>query len=207
MHMRGSHWVRTILIWAALTGVVAVPLGAALNSPLLAWRDPIYIAAGFAGVLAMALLLLQPLLVGGYLPGLIGPRVRQIHRWIGAALVVSVIVHVAGLWITSPPDVIDALLFVSPTPFSAWGVIAMWAVFAAALFAALRRRLKVRPMIWRRAHSFLAIIIVAGSVIHALLIEGTMEIMSKTLLCALVGIATAKTIADLRIWRRKPSSD
>ena len=30
-----------------------------------------------------------------------------------------------------------ALLFVSPTPFSAWGVIAMWAVFTAALLAAL----------------------------------------------------------------------
>ena len=49
----------------------------------------------------------------------------------------TVIVHVAGLWLTSPPDVIDVLLFRSPTPFSAWGAIAMWAVFAAALWAAL----------------------------------------------------------------------
>jgi len=30
-------------------------------------------------------------------------------------------------------------------------------------------------------------VIVAGTVIHALLIEGTMETMSKTALCALVG--------------------
>ena len=68
-----------------------------------------------------------------------------------AVLVVAVVIHVAALWITSPPDVVDALLFASPTPFSAWGVIAMWAVFAAALLAALRRRLRLRPRTWRIA--------------------------------------------------------
>ena len=56
--------------WAALATAVAVPIAAAAASPLLAWRDPVYIAAGFAGVVAMALLLVQPLLAGGYLPGL-----------------------------------------------------------------------------------------------------------------------------------------
>ena len=33
-------------------------------------------------------------------------------------MAVAVVIHVAGLWITSPPDMIDALLFTSPTPFS-----------------------------------------------------------------------------------------
>jgi hypothetical protein len=49
-------------------------------------------------------------------------------------LVVAVVVHVGGLWITSPPDMIDALLLTSPTPFSAFGVIAMWAIFAVAFW-------------------------------------------------------------------------
>ena len=35
-----------------------------LASPLLAWREPVYIVAGLAGVLAFALLLMQPLLIG-----------------------------------------------------------------------------------------------------------------------------------------------
>ncbi|WP_340161216.1 ferric reductase-like transmembrane domain-containing protein [uncultured Hoeflea sp.] len=177
---------------------VAVPVAAAAMSPLLAWRDPVYIAAGFAGVVAMALLLFQPLLAAGWLPGLSGPRGRRVHRWIGSALVLAVIVHVVGLWVTSPPDVIDALLFASPTPFSAWGVIAMWALFASALLAGLRRRL--RPRHWRRAHTLLAAVIVVGSVVHAMLIEGTMETFSKAALCALVVAATLMAFARLRVW-------
>jgi len=106
-------------------------------------------------------------------------------------------VHVAGLWITSPPDVIDALLFRSPTPFSAWGVIAMWAVFATALLAALRRPLRIRPRWWRAGHLSLAVVIVGGVVAHALLIEGTMESVSKVVLCGLVVAATLKLLADL----------
>ena len=133
-----KKWARVILLWAALVAAIAVPIAAAVTSPLLAWRHPVYIAAGFAGVVALALLLLQPMLIGGYLPGLLAHRGRRAHRWIGGALVVAVVIHVGGLWITSAPDVIDALLFASPTPFSAWGVIAMWAVFAAALSAAFR---------------------------------------------------------------------
>lgn len=188
------------LVWAALACALVVPVAAAASSPLLAWRDPIYIAAGFAGVVAMALMLVQPLLMGGYLPGLSAQRYRQIHRGIGGIVVVLVTTHVAGLWITSPPDVIDALLFVSPTPFSAWGVIAMWAVFITAVLATLRKPLRIRPGTWRLVHTVLAAIIVVGSVVHAVQIEGTMETMSKAVLCALIVIATMKVLADLGIW-------
>ena len=191
---------RTILIWGALAAAIAVPIAAAAASPLLAWRDPIYIAAGFAGVIAMALLLVQPLLAGGYLPGLSARRARQVHRGAGGVLVVAVAIHVAALWITSPPDVIDALLFASPTPFSAWGVIAMWAVFAAALLGALRRRLRLQPPVWRLGHTSLAAMTIVGSVVHAMLIEGTMETISKAVLCALVLGAAVKVLADFRVW-------
>lgn len=191
---------RITWIWVALAIAITVPIAAAAVSPLLAWRDPIYIAAGFAGVIAMALLLVQPLLAGGYLPGLSARRTRQVHRGIGSALVAVVAIHVAGLWITSPPDVIDALVFASPTPFSAWGVIAMWAVFGAALVAALRRWLRLRPRTWRFGHTVFAAVTVIGSVVHAMLIEGTMETMSKAALCALVLTATVKVLADFRVW-------
>ncbi|MEM6906031.1 MAG: ferric reductase, partial [Pseudomonadota bacterium] len=60
---------RTILIWGALGLAMAVPLVVSLMSPLLAWREPVYIAAGAAGVVGLALLLVQPLLAAGLLPG------------------------------------------------------------------------------------------------------------------------------------------
>jgi len=194
---------RVTLIWAALVAAVCVPIAAAAASPLLAWRGPVYILAGFAGILALGLVLVQPLLIGGYLPGLSAYRGRRAHHWIGGALVVAVVVHVAGLWITSPPDMIDALLFSSPTPFSPFGVIAMWAIFAVAIIAALRRRLGLRARTWRIVHVPLAIVIVVGGVVHAMLIEGTMETVSKAALCALVLGATIKVMADLRVLRRR----
>jgi predicted ferric reductase len=195
---------RVALIWAALVAAICVPLALAATSDLLAWRGPIYIAAGFAGIIALDLMLVQPLLAGGYLPGLPGYRGRRAHHWIGGALVVMVVIHVAGLWITSPPDMIDALLFTSPTPFSPFGVIAAWAIFAVALLAALRRRLGLRT--WRIAHMSLAVVIVVGSVVHGMLIEGTMETMSKAALCALVLAAAIKVMADLRVWRKRATS-
>ncbi|MEM8951163.1 MAG: ferric reductase-like transmembrane domain-containing protein [Pseudomonadota bacterium] len=199
-------WTRTILPWVALAVAIAIPLAAAAASPLLAWRDPIYIIAGFAGVIALGLILVQPLLIGGYLPGLPAYRGRRVHRWIGATLILAVAIHVGGLWITSPPDVIDALLFVSPTPFSVWGVIAMWAIIAVAFLVALRQRLRLRLRTWRIAHSLLAVVIVVGTVVHAVLIEGTMETMSKTALSALAIAATIKVMADLKVWTKRTPS-
>ena len=183
-------------LWAALAAAIGVPIAAAAASPLLAWRGPVYILAGFAGIIALGLVLVQPLLIGGYLPGLSAYRGRRAHHWIGGTLVVAVVIHVGGLWITSPPDMIDALLFSSPTPFSPWGVIAMWAIFAVAMIAALRRRLGLRARTWRIVHMPLAIVIVVGGVVHAILIEGTMETVSKAVLCALVLAATIKVMAD-----------
>ena len=190
---------RATLIWAILAAAICVPIAAAAVSPQLAWRGPVYILAGFAGMIALGVMLVQPLLIGGYLPGLPARLGRRVHHWTGGALVVAVVIHVAGLWISSPPDMIDALTFASPTPFSPFGVIAMWAIFTVALLAALRRRLG--PRTWRIAHTLLAIVIVAGSVLHGILIEGTMETVSKAALCALVLAATIKVMADLRVWR------
>jgi hypothetical protein len=191
--------VRSFLTWAALAGALTVPIVVAATSPLLRWRDPIYIAAGFAGVVALALLLIQPLLAAGSLPGLRLRLGRRLHAWVGAGLVSAVAVHVGALWLTSPPDVVDALLFDSPTPFSDWGVVAMWAVFAAALLAALRGRLPMRLKIWRLCHITLAMVIVVGSVVHAMLIDGTMGMASKAALCALVVAAAIKILVDLRL--------
>ncbi|WP_171179257.1 ferric reductase [Ruegeria sp. HKCCD8929] len=192
--------VRALLPWIGLTVAVLTPLALASMSPLLQWRGPVYIASGFAGILAMGLMLVQPVLVAGYLPRL-GPIIgRRVHRYVGGCLVLAVVAHVAGLWITSPPDVIDVLLFRSPTPFSVWGALAMWALFAAAGLAVLRMRVRVPLRLWRRGHVTLTLVAVGGTIAHVLLIEGTMETVSKVALSVLLGVIVAKAVRDLKIW-------
>ena len=189
---------RAGLIWAGLIAILLVPVVAASQSPYLQWRDPIYIASGFAGIIGLAVLALQPLLASRLLPGLAPMTSRRIHRIGGAALVGLVVGHVFGLWLTSPPDVVDALLFRSPTPFSVWGVIAMWAIFLAAALVMLRRRLRISPTTWKRGHKALVVIAVAGTALHALLIEGAMEPVSKAMLCGVVVAALVAALFRLR---------
>ena len=109
---------RVALIWVVFAAAIGVPIALSLTSPLLEWRGPVYITAGLAGMIALGLLLVQPALIAGYLPDLSAYRARRIHHWTGGAVVVALLVHIGGLWITSPPDMIDALTFTSPTPFS-----------------------------------------------------------------------------------------
>lgn len=188
--------LRSALVWIAVTLAIAIPMLAAARSPLLQWRDPTYIIAGFSGIIALALLLVQPMLISGILRGV---PARRIHAWIGSGLVLVVVIHVAGLWITSPPDVIDALLFRSPTPFSIWGVVAMWAVFAAAVLAMIRKQTGLR--LWRIGHSIAVTVVIIGTVFHAWLVEGAMEDITKGALCVMVLGAGAHVLWQRRAWR------
>lgn len=198
---------RALLIWTGLVLALVLPLTFAATSEYLDWRDPVYIAAGLAGVVALCLLLVQPLLARGWLPGLHLLLSRRVHRAVGLFLVAAVVVHIAGLWITSPPDIIDALLLRSPTPFSVWGVAAMWALFAVALLSLTRQRLS--PRFWRVGHMSLVSIVVLGGVVHAMLIEGTMNTTSKAVLCGLAITATVAAVASswLRPRRCAPGKE
>ncbi|NJS38848.1 MAG: ferric reductase, partial [Rhodobacteraceae bacterium] len=74
--------------------------------------------------------------------------------------------------------------------------------------AALRRRFRGRLPLWRRVHTALAAVVVVASVVHAMLVVGTMETISKILLCAVILVVAGKVIADRRGWtarvRRTP---
>ncbi len=199
------HAVRATLIWGGLVLALAVPLGAAALSPLLAWRDPIYITAGFAGIVALCLMLVQPLLIRAWLPGLTPPQARRGHRLVGQVLTGCVLLHVAGLWITSPPDVIDVLLFRSPTPFGVWGAIALWSVLATALIAPLWTRWPGLRRRWRVTHGLLTFAVVAATVAHVLPIEGTMEPRTKVALCVLVIAGFAAAVPTLVTGPRRRS--
>ncbi|WP_340424392.1 hypothetical protein [Yoonia sp. GPGPB17] len=97
-----------------------------------------------------------------------------------------------------PPDVIDVLLFRSPTPFAIWGALAMWAVFGAALLTIWRARLPLR--LWRWGHTVLVSVAVAGTVVHALQITGTMEPVSKTALSGLLVAVLLLAVIRRRVW-------
>lgn len=194
-----TRLLKAVVIWAGVLSIAIVPLVVAGFSPLLEWRQPVYIVAGFAGVACLSLLFVQPLLAGGHLPGIHAIHSRRWHRGLGVLLILAVLVHVAGLWVTSPPDVIDALLLRSPTPFSIWGVVAMWAVFATGCMVVFRRRLPLRVTAWRRLHHALTAIVVVATVVHAWLIQGTMESVSKSVLSAFA-VAAFLIVVILR-WR------
>lgn len=190
-----------LLIWAGLAVVMAAPVVLAATSPYLAYRNLPYIVGGFAGIFCLSLFVIQPLLAAGYLPGPGRASERRWHRWVGAAIVVAVVLHVGGLFVASPPDALDALLLVSPTPFSVYGVLAMWGVVATAVLVALRRRVGLRYATWYVVHNALALVVVVATVIHAVQIEGAMEIVSKWLLCLAALAATGVTLLDLRVIR------
>jgi predicted ferric reductase len=194
-------WVSSALAWGSVAAVMIVPVAVAAFSPYLASRNMPYIVGGFAGIVGLSLLFLQPLLPAGYLAGSEGPTGRRWHRWLGVAIVVAVALHVGGLYLASPEDTIDALLLVSPTPFSVYGVTAMWGVAVTAILVLLRRRLRLGHSVWRLIHNGLAAIVVAATVIHALQIEGAMEVISKWMLCMAVVAATSVALLDLRVVR------
>ena len=200
--------IGAVLIWIGLTIALVAPVLIATTSPYLASRNLPYIVGGFAGIICLSLFVIQPLLAAGYLPGLGLAKERNWHRQIGKAIVLLVILHVGGLYLTSPPDTLDALLLVSPTPFSVYGVLAMWGIAATAVLVALRRRLGLRYSTWYLFHNALALVVVLATVIHALQIEGAMEIVSKWVLCIAALMATGVVLFDLRVikslerWRR-----
>ena len=193
---------KTALIWSALVLALLLPLVIAAQSPYLEYRESTYIAAGFAGILGLILFLLQPLLAGGHIPGL-RPRTARIwHRATGSVIVLAVVAHVGGLYLTSPPDTLDALLLVSPTPFSLYGVVALWGMIITTVLVMLRRHLPLRFLHWAILHNVLAGIIVISTVVHALLIEGTMGSVSKWITCLAVVGTTLWVVWDMRVVRR-----
>lgn len=192
--VRQAPW----LIWPVVTAVLVIPLIFAAQSQLLAWRDGIYIAASFAGILAMSLFIVQPLGIAALLPGLSPARARFVHRSLGALICLAVVVHVGGLWITSPPDLVDALLFVSPTSFSIWGVLAMWAVLLSGAVALFRRRWRVSPKTWRRFHLPLVAVAAGGTIVHALLITGLLSTPFKAVISAVVLLSWVPLVPLIR---------
>lgn len=190
--------LRFILIWGSLGAIIIVPILVAVRSPLLDSRELVYVIGGLAGVLALALLLVQPVLAAGYLPGLTLLKQRRWHRWTGAALIIATALHIGGLYLTSPPDMIDALLLAAPTLYSLYGVLGMWGIVLTALLVLASPKYIARNVRWRIMHNALSLLVVLFSVAHAWMITGAMGSWSKLLLCICILAVTVIATVQLR---------
>ncbi|WP_375280218.1 hypothetical protein [Pseudooctadecabacter sp.] len=81
------------------------------------------------------------------------------------------------------------MTFASPTPFSVWGVLAMWAVFGSAVLGLLRLRGRIRWRMFRLLHLACVAVIVGGTLMHVILIDGTMEPVTKYAICVAPAVA------------------
>ena len=189
-----------IAAWVAIAVIAAVPVVAAALSPLQAGRELLWVTGGMAGVVALSLLFVQPLLTAA-VPVLLPAREGIAwHRWGGIAILAMVGLHVGALYAYSPDDVTDVLLLVAPTPFSIYGVISLWCVVLTLLLAATRRRLRLAHRQWRILHSVLAVAIVSAGAVHAVLIEGAMEEVSKLTVCAAALVTTTAGAFEVNVF-------
>jgi predicted ferric reductase len=81
--------------------------------------------------------------------------------------------------------------------FAVWRCGTLGAVLTA-LLAMTRLKLPMRPRSWKRLHQSIASIVVIATALHAIPIEGAMEVMSKTLLA---GTIVAATVFAARRYR------
>ncbi|KPF69713.1 hypothetical protein IP69_10205 [Bosea sp. AAP35] len=189
-----------VTIWLLIALVAVVPIAAAAASPLLRGREWLWIAGGMAGVVALSLLFVQPLLMAAA-PPLTAVRDRIAwHRWGAIAIVALVALHIGALYAYSPDDVTDILLLAAPTSFSVYGVIGMWCLILTVALTSTRRLLRLGYKPWRIVHSVLAVALAGSSVVHAIQIEGAMEDYSKLAICLATLAATTAAVLEINLF-------
>lgn len=176
-----------------MIALVILPLVVALVSPLQTGREAIWVIGALAGVLALSLLVIQVLLPTPWLRGIIIGDDSRVHRLLGIAIAVIVIVHVGGLYVTSPDDIADALVLQAPT-YSRLGVLSAWCLALSLGLALARRKLALTYSDWQIVHAFLAVVVVTTAVAHTVMIRGTLDGPVEVLLCGAAVIAVSAAI-------------
>ncbi len=196
-------------VWLARgcgVALIAVPLAAAVHSPLGASREAAWVAGSLLGVLALALLPIQALLPQRSSARRLSVSLR-LHRVVGLLVLAATLGHVAALYVVSPDDIGDALVLQAPT-YSRLGVISAVGLIVTIAFALLRPKLGLDEPNWRVIHGALAIAIVGTGVAHALMIRGALDGPIEIALCAAAVLAVAFAVfgrAVLRVIRSAQS--
>ena len=170
---------RTLALGAAAAVVVAVPLALALTDRHLAGASAALVIATATGTVAASALAVQPLLA----------RRRRItrHQILGCVVLGLVLVHVAALFVESPEDAWFALSPDGPTRarMALFATIALCGVVA---LGALRTRLPIAAATWRLLHAYLAVVVIALGIGHAVLTDGALDDAGTAVLLVLAAI-------------------
>lgn len=167
---------RTLAIGAAAGVAVAVPLSLALTDRHLSGASTALVVSTTAGTLAASALALQPLLA----------RRRRItrHQILGSIVLGLVLVHVGALFAESSSDAWFALSPDGPTR-ARMALIATIALFCVVALGALRGRLPLAAGTWRLLHAYLAVVVIALGIGHAVLTDGALDDAGTTVLLVL----------------------
>lgn len=167
-------------------------------------------AAGI-GYIALTGIVIQVVLPSR-LQGIGGPFgidvLLRVHRVLGMTTLALVLVHVGVLFADDRDRI--ALLDVTSSPLRAKAAVAaLAALLLIAVTSLWRRRVRLRYESWRLVHLLLSTVIVAGALVHVVLVE---EYAASTLLrwavvgftlCAAFALFTLRVLRPLRNARRR----
>jgi predicted ferric reductase len=185
---------RTLVLGAAAAVAVGAPLTLALTDRHLAGASAALVIATATGTLAASALAIQPLLA----------RHRQItrHQVLGSIVFGLVLVHVGALFVESPEDTWFALSPDGPTR-ARMALFATIALFGVVTLGALRTRLPIAAATWRLLHAYLAVVVIALGIGHAVLTDGALDDAGTAILLllgavGLLGVPAAHVVRSRR---------
>jgi predicted ferric reductase len=170
---------RTLALGAAAAVVIAVPLTLALTDRHLADASAALVLATATGTLAASALAIQPLLARRQ-------RITR-HQLLGSVVLALVLVHVGALFVESPEDAWFALSPDGPTR-ARMALLATIALFGVVALGALRTWLPISAATWRLLHAYLAVVVIALGIGHAVLTDGALDDAGTTVLLVLGAI-------------------
>ena len=184
---------------AVLTAVALAPVVPlfALTDAHLAGQPAALVVSTAAAALAVPVIAFQPLLAAG-------GRISW-HRVTGSLALALVLVHVGALFIVSVEDTLFAMSPDGPTR-GRMALLALIALLAVVALGATRRRLPISAASWRILHGFLAALVIALGLGHAVLTDGALDGPGTAALIAagavgLAGVAVAYAARTRRARR------
>ena len=126
--------------------------------------------------------------------------VLDVHRFVGVASGVLVLIHLACVVAMNPAQValLDPALNGPPAKAAS---VATAALVMLVVLAAARRRLNQRYEVWRWCHVLLAITTLVGSALHVYLLNHLIQQRSIQLVLVLLGLAVGAVLAHRWVWR------
>lgn len=178
--------------------MAVVPVALAVTDRHLAGASAALVLSTTAGTLAASTLVVQPLLACG--------RVIARHQIFVAVAFALVLVHVGALFAEAPDDAWFAMSPDGPTR-ARMALIATIALFGVVALGVLRNRLPLDAATWRVLHAYLAVVVIALGLGHAVLTDGALDDAGTTVLVVLgalglLGVPAAH-VARTRNTRRR----